>query len=249
MKKNKRHWTYPLFRVIRLLVKFFYIRIRVEGEENLTDEPTVIVGNHAQMNGPICAEFYMPQKCVIWCAGEMMNIKKVPSYAYRDFWCNKPRATRFFYKLLSYIIAPLSVIIFNNASTIGVYHDERIITTFRQTVTALKNGENVVIFPEHAVKYNDIVYEFQSHFIDIARIYHKSTGKELAFTPMYVAPKLKKVFFGKSVAFNSDAPLEEERERICRYLMEEITAIARSLPAHTVVPYENISKKEYKLNK
>lgn len=249
MKKNKRHWTYPLFRIVRPLVRFFYIRITVEGEENLTDEPTVIVGNHAQMNGPLCAELYMPQKCVTWCAGEMMHLKKVPSYAYRDFWCNKPRATRFFYKLLSYLIAPLSVIIFNNASTIGVYHDARIITTFRKTVNALKDGKSVVIFPEHAVKYNDIVCEFQSHFIDIARLYHRSTGKELTFTPLYVAPRLKKVFFGKPVAFDSNAPLDEERERICKYLMEEITAIARALPVHTVVPYENISRKEYMLNK
>lgn len=249
MKEKKRHWSYPIFRAIRPIVKFFYPRITAEGQENLTDEPTIIVGNHAQMNGPLCAEFYMPRQSVTWCAGEMMHLKKVPSYAYRDFWCNKPKPTRFFYKLLSYIIAPLSVLIFNNASTIAVYHDERIITTFRQTITALKDGKSVVIFPEHAKEYNNILCEFQSRFIDIARLYHKSTGKELTFTPLYVAPRLKKVFFGKPVTFDSNASIYEERERVCRYLMDEITAMARSLPAHIVVPYENVSRKEYKTNK
>ena len=37
-------------------------------------------------------------------------------------------------------------------------------------------------------------------------------------------------------------------ERICSYLMKEITEIARGLPKHTVVPYRNIPKKEYPFN-
>ena len=45
-----------------------------------------------------------------------------------------------------------------------------------------------------------------------------------------------------------DAPIGEERRRICAYLTEEITAMACSLPLHTVVPYQNVSKKEYPKN-
>jgi hypothetical protein len=65
---------------------------------------------------------------------------------------------------------------------------------------------------------------------------------------MYIAPKLKKMYLGKPVRFSPDKPLEEERIRICNYLMEEITSIARSLPEHTVIPYQNIPRKKYPKN-
>ena len=106
----------------------------------------------------------------------------------------------------------------------------------------------MVIFPEHDVKHNHIIYDFQDKFIDIAKLYYKKTGKELSFVPMYIAPKLKKIFFGKPITFRAAEPMDAERSRICDYLMEEITAIAEAQPEHIVVPYRNIPKKAYPSN-
>ena len=238
-----------LFKIIKRLVKVFYPKTQVDGAENLPDEPVIIVGNHCQMNGPIVGELYVPGEPYIWCAGEMMHISDVPDYAFRDFWSQKPKWTYPGYKLLSYIIAPLSVCVFNNARTIGVYHDARILSTFKNTVKKLQEGKSVVIFPEHDVKHNHIVCDFQDKFIDIAKLYYKKTGKELSFVPMYIAPKLKKLCFGKPVRFCADVPMDDQRSRICNYLMDEITAVAQALPEHTVVPYRNIPKKDYPRSK
>ena len=128
----------PIYKVIKALVRLFYPKMEIVGTENLPDEPTIIVGNHTQMNGPIACELYFPGNRYIWCAGQMMHLKEVPAYAYQDFWSNKPKYIRWFYKLLSYIIAPLSVCVFNNANTIGVYRDNRIISTFKETVQKLQ---------------------------------------------------------------------------------------------------------------
>ena len=138
MGKNK---CPRLYAAIKWVVKSCYPKIEVVGQENLPDEPAVIVGNHSQMNGPIASELYTPGKHYIWCAGQMMHLKDVPAYAYEDFWSKKPKLLRPFYKLLSYLIAPLSVCVFNNANTIGVYHDTRIISTFKQTVQRLQAKE------------------------------------------------------------------------------------------------------------
>ncbi len=216
--------------------------------ENLPDEPVVIVGNHTQLHGPIACELYFPDNCYTWCAGQMMNLKEVPAYAYKDFWSQKPKVVRPLFKLISYIIAPLSVLIFNNARTIAVYRDNRILSTFRESITKLQDEKSVVIFPEHDVKYNHIVYDFQEGFVDLARLYYKRTGKELSFVPLYMSPKLKKMYLGKSIKFSADAPIAEERRRICDYLMNEITDIAVGLPEHTVIPYRNIPKKYYPKN-
>ncbi|MBQ7400009.1 MAG: hypothetical protein IJW06_06095 [Clostridia bacterium] len=201
------------------------------------------------MNGPISAELYLPENCYTWCAGQMMNLKEVPEYAYNDFWSNKPKAVRPFYKLLSYVIAPISVSVFNSARTVGVYHDMRILSTFRTSVSMLKDGKNLVIFPETNEKHNNIVYKFQDKFVDIAKLYYKTNGRILSFVPMYIAPKLKKVYVGKSIEFNPENDIAKERVRICKCLSDEITDIARNLPEHTVVPYANIPKKCFLSNK
>ena len=237
-----------VYKVIRWLVKTCYPKIKTEGTENLPEDPVVIVGNHAQVNGPICCELYMPGKHYIWCAGQMMHLKEVPAYAYQDFWAYKPKWLQWFYKALSYVIAPLSVCIFNNARTIGVYHDARIISTFKNTVARLQEGANVVIFPEHDAPYNHILCEFQDRFIDVAKLFYKRTGKELLFVPLYIAPNLKKMYLGTPVRFCAANTIEQERERIREYLMKEITAMACSLPEHTVVPYRNVSRKKYPSN-
>jgi len=237
-----------LFRIIRGIVAFFYPRIEVVGAEKLPEEPCIIVGNHAKMNGPICAELYCPGKHYTWCAGEMMHLKEVPAYAFRDFWSQKPKWARPWYKLLSYLIAPLSVIVFNHARTIGVYHDARLIKTFRNSVNALQEGNHLVIFPEHDAAYNHILSEFQDKFIDVARLYCKRTKKSVCFVPLYIAPRLKQMHLGTPIQFDPCAPIDEERSRICRYLMDEITDIACSLPKHTVIPYRNIPKKYYPSN-
>lgn len=247
-KKKQFHKSRAFYRFVWWLAKLFYPRISWEGAENLPEAPCIIVGNHSQMNGPIAFELYYPRKRLIWCASEMMYWKEVPAYAYRDFWSEKPRAMQWFYKLLSYIITPLSVCIFNNADVIPVYRDNRLLSTFRQTVAALESGTDIIIFPECATPHNNIVYQFQENFVDVARLYYKRTGTAIAFVPTYLAPRRKTMYFGKPVYFDPGAPIAQERKRICREMMDAITEIAASLPLHTVIPYRNISKRRYPKN-
>ena len=98
------------------------------------------------------------------------------------------------------------------------------------------------------MKYNNVLYDFQDKFIDLARFYYKKTGVELSFVPMYVAPALKKTYLGEPIRYCAANPPAVERQRICEYLKEEITRMAAELPPHTVVPYRNIRKRDYPKN-
>ena len=247
--KTKNVFSYLCFRIIRGLVWLFYPKMTVEGMENLPEEPCVVVGNHTQMNGPICGELYFPGKRRIWCAHQMMYIKEVPAYAFQDFWSGKPKWTHWFYRLLSYIVAPISACVFQNAYTIPVFRDNRLLTTFKQTVNALDEGTNIIIFPECYDPYNHIVHRFQDRFIDVAKLYYKRTGKALFFVPMYIAPRLKKMYIGKPIVYDPGVPMEEQRQKISKYLMDAVTEIAINLPRHRVVPYPNLPKKDYPYNK
>jgi len=238
-----------LYRLIRFLVWLFYPKMQIIGAEHLPEGSCIVVGNHAKMNGPIACELYFPRPRCTWCAGEMMHLREVPAYAYRDFWSHKPKAVRWFFRMLSYLIAPISVCVFNNAECIGVYHDMRLMNTFQETVDRLQSGVDVVIFPEHDVPYNGVVWEFQDRFIDVARLYCRRSGQPISFVPLYVAPRLHTLSLGEPIRFDPAAPPAEERRRICTALMDGVTALARALPEHIVVPYPNVPKRDYPLNK
>ena len=238
-----------IYRIVRFFVKLFFPRMKLEGEENLPEGACVAVSNHAQMNGPIAAQLYFPKPSKIWCAGEMMHWKEVQKYAFADFWEDKPNSVRWFYKILSYLIVPLSVCIFNSADCIAVYRDHRLLSTMRETGDCLEKGEKIVIMPEHNVPYNHIVYEFEDGFVNLARQYYRKTGKALEFVPMYVTPKLKKIVFGKPVVYDPDASPKEERVRIAKECMDAVTKLAEDEPEHTVIPYKNIGRKHYPTNR
>lgn len=238
-----------LYRMIKSTVGLFYGKRTLVGMENLPEEPALIIGNHAQMHSPLACELYFPSPKRIWCIGNMMRVKEVPAYAYQDFWSQKPRAVRWIFKLFSYLMAPLAAYIFTRADTIGVYHDSRIINTFKQTVASLQEGDHVIIFPECPTEYNDIVNEFQDKFIDIAKLYYKRSGKRLSFVPMYHAVRLKTMVLGTPIQYDPAMDSAEERAVICDYLKKEITRLAKELPPHKVVPYQNISGKYYHMSK
>ena len=149
------------------LVWIFYPKTTVEGTENLPEEPSIVVGNHSQANGPILAELYFPGKRAIWCAGQMMSAKEIPDYAYHDFWDEKPKALKPLFRLLSYIIAPFASCVMRCGDTIAVYHDTRVINTFRDTVKSLQAGNHIIIFPECKKGYNQILCAFQENFVDV----------------------------------------------------------------------------------
>ncbi len=233
------------YKAIKWLIWKLSPKMRVDGLENLPEGGAVIVGNHAHMYGPIAAELYIKDNHHIWCAAQMMELKEVPAYAYQDFWSMKPWYIHWYYRLFSYLVAPLCVLVFNNANTIPVYHDARVMITFRQTLRLLRKGEKIVIFPEHTVPHNNIVYDFQDRFIDLAQMYYRITQKEMCFVPMYTAPKLKKMVLGQPIRYRAGEPPEQERLRIKEELMDAVTRLGRSLPPHTVVPYAVIPRKDY----
>lgn len=245
MRKKK---VSPGFKLIKWLLRVIYPKMEAVGAENLPDEPCVVVGNHTQMNGPIACELYFPVERYTWCNAQMLHVKEVPDYAYQDFWSAKPKYIRWFFRLFSYIVAPLAAYVLGNANTIGVRRDARIMATFRETLARMEEGASIVIFPEREPKFNNILYEFQDGFVDLARFYRKKMGRDLQFVPLYIAPALKKMYFGKPVSYNSENDPAGERRRICDCLMREITDIACALPRHRVVPYPNLPRKLYPYN-
>ena len=235
-------------RFLRWIVGVVYPKMELVGLENVPEEACILVGNHSQAHGAIVSEERLPFDHYTWCASQMMDKNEVCQYAYTDFWQDKPKAVRWVFWLASRIIKYPAVYIMSHARTIPVYHDSRCLTTFRRSIEKLQNGYHLVIYPECRERYNNIVYQFPDRFIDLAKMYYKRTGKRLQFVPMYLAPKLHKIFFGKPLTYDPDIPMDVQREQLKQQLMDAITEMACTQPLHTVIPYRNISRKRYPKN-
>lgn len=240
MKERRKPF---LFKTLEFLVKVFYKKYQIVYEEEVTSSGNIFVANHAQIHGPIASYLYYPKSKKIWVIGEMTKLKEVPDYAFEDFWRDKPKITHWFFRLLSFVIAPLSVFIMKHANTIPVYKDMRVTKTFKDSINTLHNNVDIFLYPECRQPYNHIINDFQVNFIDLARIYYKKHQKELKFYPVYICKSLRKILIGRPTTFNFEANINEERQRISQYLKEHITRLALSLPSHKVVPYTNGAKR------
>lgn len=234
------------YRFIAFFVCLFNRPVEFLGMENMPEEPCVIVCNHAKARGPIMAEAYLPFKKRIWCDAPMFDKKEFVKYAYSAFWGGKVNCfKRFFVKLL----APLVAYVFKNADAIPVYRDMRVVKTYKASVEELNEGKSVLIFPECPDEYNEIINKLNVYFVDVARYYYKQTGKELLFVPMYYGATIRKAIIGNAVKFDSNADIADERKRVTDALLDETTRVAKMLPVHKVIPFNNVKKKYYKNSK
>ena len=244
-KKNKKKKGIT-YKICAFFLKMIDKKVKYVGLENLPNEPCIIAGNHAQMHGPIINEFYFPTDKKIWCDAPMLNKKDFPKYAYVNFFGGKPNL---FQKILVGLLKSVVPNGFSSSDALPVYRDMRIMKTYKATTDILEEGVNVVILPECPEEHNEITNKFNEYFVDVARFYYKHTKKELEFVPMYYCKELKKTLFGTPIKFNVNSPIESERKRICEYLMKQITILAKTLPPHKVIPFNNVKKKDYKMSK
>ena len=247
-QNEKKGFSYGCYKIVRKLLLTFYPKIKFYNLEKLPEDPCVIIANHCQITGAFSCDLFFPGEKAIWCAGEMCHKEQVADFALKDFFKYKPEKLKWLYKFQAWALKPILPFLFNNSSTIPVYRGFEVARTFNNTIKALEEGKNVIIFPESFDEYNNIVNKFHEGFVDIGKMYYNKTGKALAFAPMYLAPKLKSAYMEDPIYYDPSCSVKDERKRLCAYLEDTITAKGRSLPKHKVIPHNNIPKKQYKYN-
>lgn len=229
-----------MFRILRFFVKVFYRKPKIVFEEELShDRPIVYVCNHCKAHGPLSYYLLGKNNIRIWCTNEILFWKSAPKYCYETFLNGhlKPKGVRWFYHLVSYLMTPICVIVFRGADCIPVYYDTRLVTTYNKTAQTIKEGKDIVIFPETEPELNEYLNKFNIGFIDTARFMKRKTGKEVVFVPTYLAPSIKTLIVGKPIEYDYSKDVKEQRIELVEKLQDEITNLAKKLPPHKVEHY------------
>lgn len=207
-----------------------------KNEKNI-DEPVIYVCNHAKALGPVLTSKYLKGNHRPWIIGYILDKKKAPNFIFYDFLNGESKKCKWLFKIISHITAFFLVPILKAYKGIPVWHDQRIITTYRESIKTLKNNESLVIFPESPEKYSKNIFKLQSGFIDTARLYYNNTKKEIKFIPLYVFPSPNTMLIGKPIQYDHTKTSKVERENFALQLTAALDELANTIPNHKVIPF------------
>ena len=121
------------------------------GEE--VNGPSVILSNHEGTDAPMALEMYMDKPLRMWGAYEMNSgLIKMYKYQSRVYYHEKKHWNIHLARLFCLIASPLTNLFYSGLDLISTYRDGRFIKTIRETIESLKQGDNIVIYPEHSEK-------------------------------------------------------------------------------------------------
>ena len=202
-KKRSRSLLYDLARLLGS--PFSY---DVSGFENIqTAGPALYIANHLGSIGPIEAIISVPIRFYPWVISEMTDFQKAPQYLFDDFVHPVLHLGGRFGLLISTLITKVSVRLFK---AIGAVSIDRFggftIDGFRHSLRLLREGKNLLIFPENSQLPLDPetnLRHFMPGFATLCKIYQNETIECLPVYPLAVHAGCEMVSIGKAEFFQA----------------------------------------------
>ncbi len=222
---KKRKWW---FRALKKMMKGRYKRPEFIylGEE--IGNGGLILSNHEGTDAPLSLELYLNKPIRMWGANEM-NSGLIPMYKYqtRVYYHEKKGWNIHLARLFCLIASPLTNLFYKGLDLISTYHDTRLIKTVRESIEAVKNGENVVVFPEDST--NGYLAELEGFHKGFTAFAEASYRKGIDL-PIYVT-----YFNKKALLYMVDAPVKysqliangETRDEVSAYLLNRCNALGK----------------------
>lgn len=238
-----------------LAKKIFPTREVVRATDSPETEAAIYVPTHSTAMGPATMFLYFDRPIRPWVVKYLDDKKVAPNYIFHNFLYGRGQKHKWFWRWLSHIIRILLLPLLRANDPIWIDRSAAgIIKAYKDSVTALEEGKNVVVFAESYFKhvedatpdsglqtgaYSPYVHYLNEGFVDIARTYYKKTGKTVKFYPVYIPMDIMQICVGEPIEYNPEANSKEERERIVDYIQKNITAIGESLPPHRKAEFVN----------
>jgi hypothetical protein len=218
------------YSVLRRL--FFNAHLR--GLENLrTAEPVILVANHAGAFGPVSVITSMPVEIYPWVAQEVTDRKTVGGRIQAEFLEQELRLKPPFSAYLGKVIGRVCVALMKDIGAIPVYQkSKQIASTMRRSLSLLQQGKNILVFAEDSTRrINDVLCEFCTGFIHMARLYYQTTKKAIQFLPVAVNRKVGRILVGAPIRFDGTIPFAREKQRLKSELESRVYSLYKELEA------------------
>jgi len=207
------------------LKPFFGCRCSVPSAVMQSSKPIVFVCNHYEIFGPLAVVLSLPLRYRLW----INSIVVHP----REHIENMIIGTQHIFPFLSEngarqllnVLSPVMERVLSRFRAIPVYREHlgRQMRSIQQSVEAMLQGDNIVLFPETAIPAysHGSVTEFFRSFALIGEYYRRKTGEAAVFCPIYVDKKHRTLRFGDLVSYGT-GKADDECTRIVTALRQQL---------------------------
>lgn len=224
MKKKRKWW----FRLLKKIMKVRYKEPKfVYLGEKITTR-SIILSNHEGTDAPMSLEIYGDMPVRMWGAHEMNSgLIKMYKYQSRVYFHEKKGWNLHLARLFCLIASPLTNLFYKGLDLISTYKDVRFIKTIRESVEAIKQGDNIVIYPEDSKKgYLAELEGFFAGFVVLA----DSCLKEGIDVPIYVTyfkKKEKLYIIDKPILYSELCKKYNSKEEKAKALCERCNELGK----------------------
>ena len=188
----------------------------------------IILSNHEGTDSPMSLELYLDKPIRMWGAYEMNSgVVKMYKYQSRVYYHEKKHWNLHLARLFCLIASPITNLFYKGLNLISTYRDTRFRRTLRESMDAIQEGYNIVIFPEDSAKgYLEELEGFFAGFVLLAEAC-KRKGMDL---PIYVAYFRKKdltYIIDKPVMYSTLCEDGATKEEISRRLVERCNELGK----------------------
>lgn len=218
-KRKTGHEQGLLYRFVRKLVRFFTPKMQTVWEAPFAGRPAVFVCNHDRAFGPIamCAHFDRYDRIRPWINAQVLSARETPAYVRSDYWWNPDKwYSPFLGKTLAYIYALILPPILRGSDCIPVYHDVSVMSTLKRSVSCLREGKDILLFPEKPAGFGLYDDKIMEGFVSIGRLFYARTKQPVDFYPGYIDWKKHKIHIGAPLSYDGEKDYGEQSQTITK---------------------------------
>ncbi len=186
-KQTRKSW----FRGFKSFLSIFVRRPKVInlGDDLLTN--AIYISNHSGATGPVTHELYLDVPFYAWGTNEMcFSVRERWNYLLHVYYHQKKHLNYFLSFLASIFALPATTIFYKGMGILPTYMDARLFPTMKKSMSILKNGNSILIFPEDSSQgyFEELTYYYRG-FVMLARLYERSQKEEMPIVAMYLNKK------------------------------------------------------------
>ena len=153
-----------VYTLLARIIKVFYVQAHIQGiQKALENANAVIVANHLGSFGPLALMSSLTHKLYPWVVHEVTNLKDCAAYIRRDFVEKELKLRSFAGRELSRLLGRICVHLMSYLKAIPVYRKSReLVKTFEISLSYLKSGKTLLIFPDLCSLFGTFPLLFQS---------------------------------------------------------------------------------------
>lgn len=230
-KAKKRRWW---FRAMKKIMKIRYKEPQFVYLGEQIDKGAIILSNHEGTDAPMSLEMYCNAPLTMWGAHEM-NSGLVNLYKYQTkiYYHEKKHWNLFLARVFCLLASPLTNLFYKGLDLISTYRDSRLKTTIKQSVDALKNGDNIVIYPEDSTNgYQETLEGFYAGFVLLAEVCLRR-GMDIPIFVTYFNKKNKVYMVDKPVMYSSLIKNGETKEQVATKLLNRCNQLGVLSQGHS----------------